>query len=94
MLLLEAAERSPALENNLPITTGTTATWNEELLPDAFPLLKPGTSLRKNLPAVGKLCPKHPSYKHHAFGAAKRESGSALSLGAAEERGWEVSALL
>ncbi|XP_066419672.1 collagen alpha-1(XXVI) chain isoform X1 [Molothrus aeneus] len=42
ILLLEAAERSPALENNLPIT-GTTATWDQELLPDAFPLLNPGT---------------------------------------------------
>ncbi|XP_071303950.1 collagen alpha-1(XXVI) chain isoform X4 [Agelaius tricolor] len=47
ILLLEAAERSPALENNLPIT-GTTATWDQELLPDAFPLLNPGTVLRKN----------------------------------------------
>ncbi|CAN8197275.1 unnamed protein product [Coccothraustes coccothraustes] len=52
ILLLEAAERSPALENNLPIT-GTTATWYEELLPDAFPLLNPGTGLRKNVPAAG-----------------------------------------
>ncbi|OWK59865.1 Collagen alpha-1(XXVI) chain [Lonchura striata] len=54
ILLLEAAERSPALENNLPIT-GTTATWYEELLPDAFPLLNPGTVLRKS---VGSAEPK------------------------------------
>uniref|UniRef100_A0A803VVK1 Collagen type XXVI alpha 1 chain n=1 Tax=Ficedula albicollis TaxID=59894 RepID=A0A803VVK1_FICAL len=51
ILLLEAAERSPALENNLPIT-GTTASWDQELLPDAFPLLNPGTVLRKSLGAV------------------------------------------
>lgn len=53
ILLLEAAERSPGLENNLPIP-GTTATWYEELLPDAFPLLNPGTVLRKNGAAAGK----------------------------------------
>ncbi|NWS32147.1 COQA1 protein, partial [Polioptila caerulea] len=59
ILLLEAAERSPALENNLPIT-GTTATWYEELLPDAFPLLNPGTVRRKALGAVGQVGPPGP----------------------------------
>ncbi|KAK2537556.1 Col26a1 [Columba guinea] len=54
ILLLEAAERSPPLENNLPIT-GTTATWYDDLLPDAFPLLNPGTVLRKT---VGSVEPK------------------------------------
>ncbi|XP_032563646.1 collagen alpha-1(XXVI) chain isoform X6 [Chiroxiphia lanceolata] len=54
ILLLEAAERSPSLENNLPIT-GTTATWYDDLLPDAFPLLNPGTVLRKT---VGSTEPK------------------------------------
>uniref|UniRef100_A0A8C3CT63 Collagen type XXVI alpha 1 chain n=1 Tax=Cairina moschata TaxID=8855 RepID=A0A8C3CT63_CAIMO len=54
ILLLEAAERSPPLENNLPIT-GTTATWYDDLLPDAFPLLNPGTVLRKT---VGPAEPK------------------------------------
>ncbi|XP_009864914.1 PREDICTED: collagen alpha-1(XXVI) chain, partial [Apaloderma vittatum] len=54
ILLLEAAERSPPLENNLPIT-GTTATWYDDLLPDAFPLLNPGTVLRKT---VGSVDPK------------------------------------
>uniref|UniRef100_A0A8D2PJM8 Collagen type XXVI alpha 1 chain n=1 Tax=Zosterops lateralis melanops TaxID=1220523 RepID=A0A8D2PJM8_ZOSLA len=53
ILLLEAAERSPGLENNLPIT-GTAATWYEELLPDAFPLLNPGTVLRKSVGSAGK----------------------------------------
>uniref|UniRef100_A0A8C2TA66 Collagen type XXVI alpha 1 chain n=1 Tax=Coturnix japonica TaxID=93934 RepID=A0A8C2TA66_COTJA len=53
ILLLEAAERSPPLENNLPIT-GTTATWYDDLLPDAFPLLNPGTVLRKTVGPVGK----------------------------------------
>uniref|UniRef100_A0A8B9J2I7 Collagen type XXVI alpha 1 chain n=1 Tax=Amazona collaria TaxID=241587 RepID=A0A8B9J2I7_9PSIT len=53
ILLLEAAERSPPLENNLPIT-GTTATWYDDLLPDAFPLLNPGTVLRKTVGSVGK----------------------------------------
>ncbi|NXR52781.1 COQA1 protein, partial [Hippolais icterina] len=59
ILLLEAAERSPALENNLPIT-GTTATWYEELLPDAFPLLNPGTVLRKNVASAGQVGPPGP----------------------------------
>ncbi|NXM89772.1 COQA1 protein, partial [Oenanthe oenanthe] len=59
ILLLEAAERSPALENNLPIT-GTTASWDQELLPDAFPLLNPGTVLRKSLGAVGQVGPPGP----------------------------------
>ncbi|XP_030910960.1 collagen alpha-1(XXVI) chain isoform X5 [Melopsittacus undulatus] len=54
ILLLEEAERSPPLENNLPIT-GTTATWYDDLLPDAFPLLNPGTVLRKT---VGPVEPK------------------------------------
>ncbi|XP_058710731.1 collagen alpha-1(XXVI) chain [Poecile atricapillus] len=58
ILLLEAAERSPALENNLPIT-GTTATWYDELLPDAFPLLNPGTVLRKTV-ASGQVGPPGP----------------------------------
>uniref|UniRef100_A0A663MNZ7 Collagen type XXVI alpha 1 chain n=1 Tax=Athene cunicularia TaxID=194338 RepID=A0A663MNZ7_ATHCN len=53
ILLLEAAERSPPLENNLPIT-GTTATWYDDLLPDAFPLLNPGTVLRKTVGSAGK----------------------------------------
>ncbi|NXC09808.1 COQA1 protein, partial [Orthonyx spaldingii] len=59
ILLLEAAERSPALENNLPIT-GTTATWYDELLPDAFPLLNPGTVLRKTVGSVGQVGPPGP----------------------------------
>ncbi|KAM6192519.1 collagen alpha-1(XXVI) chain isoform 1-T1 [Sarcoramphus papa] len=54
ILLLEAAERSPPLENNLPIT-GTTATWYDDVLPDAFPLMNPGTVLRKT---VGSVEPK------------------------------------
>ncbi|XP_057229332.1 collagen alpha-1(XXVI) chain-like, partial [Malurus melanocephalus] len=56
MLLLEAAERSPALENSLPMA-GTPAPWYGELLPDAFPLLNPGTVLRKTL---GSAEPKGP----------------------------------
>ncbi|NXQ62429.1 COQA1 protein, partial [Anthoscopus minutus] len=59
ILLLEAAERSPALENNLPIT-GTTATWYDDLLPDAFPLLNPGTVLRKNVGSAGQVGPPGP----------------------------------
>ncbi|NXH61115.1 COQA1 protein, partial [Rhabdornis inornatus] len=59
ILLLEAAERSPALENNLPIT-GTTASWYEELLPDAFPLLNPGSVLRKTVGSVGQVGPPGP----------------------------------
>ncbi|XP_010117738.1 PREDICTED: collagen alpha-1(XXVI) chain-like [Chlamydotis macqueenii] len=56
ILLLEAAERSPPLENNLPIA-GTTATWYDDLLPDAFPLMNPGTVLRKT---GGSAEPKGP----------------------------------
>ncbi|NWR84800.1 COQA1 protein, partial [Furnarius figulus] len=59
ILLLEAAERSPPLENNLPIT-GTTATWYDDLLPDAFPLLNPGTVLRKTVGSVGQVGPPGP----------------------------------
>ncbi|NXN61413.1 COQA1 protein, partial [Rynchops niger] len=59
ILLLEAAERSPPLENNLPIT-GTTATWYDDLLPDAFPLLNPGTVLRKTVGTVGQVGPPGP----------------------------------
>ncbi|NXK38292.1 COQA1 protein, partial [Piprites chloris] len=59
ILLLEAAERSPPLENNLPIT-GTTATWYDELLPDAFPLLNPGTVLRKTVGSAGQVGPPGP----------------------------------
>lgn len=77
ILLLEAAERSPGLENNLPIP-GTTATWYEELLPDAFPLLNPGTGLRKNGGAAGKhglLLSKSPSL------GALRHGGAGLQQG-------------
>ncbi|NWW52343.1 COQA1 protein, partial [Pedionomus torquatus] len=59
ILLLEAAERSPSLENNLPIT-GTTATWYDDLLPDAFPLLNPGTVLRKTVGSIGQVGPPGP----------------------------------
>ncbi|NXP22964.1 COQA1 protein, partial [Scytalopus superciliaris] len=59
ILLLEAAERSPPLENNLPIT-GTTATWYDDLLPDAFPLLNPGTVLRKTVGSAGQVGPPGP----------------------------------
>ncbi|NXJ05594.1 COQA1 protein, partial [Odontophorus gujanensis] len=59
ILLLEAAERSPPLENNLPIT-GTTASWYDDLLPDAFPLLNPGTVLRKRVGPVGQVGPPGP----------------------------------
>ncbi|KFV82967.1 Collagen alpha-1(XXVI) chain, partial [Struthio camelus australis] len=59
ILLLEAAERSPPLENNLPIA-GTTATWYDDLLPDAFPLLNPGTVLRKTVGSVGQVGPPGP----------------------------------
>uniref|UniRef100_A0A8C0U9D4 Collagen type XXVI alpha 1 chain n=1 Tax=Cyanistes caeruleus TaxID=156563 RepID=A0A8C0U9D4_CYACU len=82
ILLLEAAERSPALENNLPIT-GTTATWYDELLPDAFPLLNPGTVLRKTVGSGGKpglLFTKSPILPTQCLWVAKKQSGSALSL--------------
>ncbi|NWU29595.1 COQA1 protein, partial [Dyaphorophyia castanea] len=59
ILLLEAAERSPALENSLPIT-GTTAPWYDALLPDAFPLLNPGTVRRKTVGSAGQVGPPGP----------------------------------
>ncbi|XP_048375165.1 collagen alpha-1(XXVI) chain [Sphaerodactylus townsendi] len=52
ILLLEAAERAPPSENDLPLAR-TTATWYDELLPDAIPLTNPGTVLRKPMGAVG-----------------------------------------
>ncbi|XP_015263463.1 PREDICTED: collagen alpha-1(XXVI) chain [Gekko japonicus] len=52
ILLLEAAERAPPSENDLPMAR-TTATWYDELLPDAIPLANPGTALRKPMGAVG-----------------------------------------
>ncbi|NWX86651.1 COQA1 protein, partial [Nothoprocta ornata] len=59
ILLLEAADRSPPLENNLPIT-GTTATWYDDLLPDAFPLLNPDTILQKTVESPGQVGPPGP----------------------------------
>nr|XP_056721411.1 collagen alpha-1(XXVI) chain isoform X3 [Euleptes europaea] len=52
ILLLEAAERAPPSANDLPLAR-TTATWYDELLPDAIPLANPGTALRKPMGAVG-----------------------------------------
>ncbi|XP_054857806.1 collagen alpha-1(XXVI) chain [Eublepharis macularius] len=52
ILLLEAADRAPPSENDLPMAR-TTATWYDELLPDAIPLANPGTVLRKPMGAVG-----------------------------------------
>ncbi|XP_053864461.1 collagen alpha-1(XXVI) chain isoform X1 [Malaclemys terrapin pileata] len=52
ILLLESAERAPTSENDLPITR-TTATWYDDLLPDAIPLVNPGTVLRKPVGPAG-----------------------------------------
>ncbi|KYO32016.1 collagen alpha-1(XXVI) chain isoform X6 [Alligator mississippiensis] len=52
ILLLEAAERTPALENDLPIPRPT-GRWYDGLLPDAIPLLNPGTVLRKTVGSAG-----------------------------------------
>ncbi|XP_078535496.1 collagen alpha-1(XXVI) chain [Lissotriton helveticus] len=48
ILLLEAPEKSPPSENDLPVTR-TAKTWNEGFLPDAIPLRDLGTILRKSL---------------------------------------------
>uniref|UniRef100_A0A8C3XKK4 Collagen type XXVI alpha 1 chain n=1 Tax=Chelydra serpentina TaxID=8475 RepID=A0A8C3XKK4_CHESE len=53
ILLLESAERAPTSENDLPIAR-TTATWYDDLLPDAIPLVNPGTVLRKPVGPAGK----------------------------------------
>ncbi|XP_007421636.1 collagen alpha-1(XXVI) chain [Python bivittatus] len=52
ILLLEAAERASPSDNDLPMTR-TTATWYDDLVPDAIPLANPGTALRKPMGPVG-----------------------------------------
>ncbi|XP_044286291.1 collagen alpha-1(XXVI) chain [Varanus komodoensis] len=52
ILLLEAAERAPPSENELPVVRAT-ATWYDDLMPDAIPLASPGTVLRKPVGPVG-----------------------------------------
>uniref|UniRef100_A0A8C0GXD1 Collagen type XXVI alpha 1 chain n=1 Tax=Chelonoidis abingdonii TaxID=106734 RepID=A0A8C0GXD1_CHEAB len=54
ILLLESAERAPSSENDLPIAR-TTATWYDDLLPDAIPLVNPGTVLRKPVGPAGNF---------------------------------------
>ncbi|XP_053562238.1 collagen alpha-1(XXVI) chain [Bombina bombina] len=46
VITLEASEK--VSENDLPITRST-ATWNEDFLPDAIPLMSPGTLFRKSV---------------------------------------------
>uniref|UniRef100_A0A8C8VMW1 Collagen type XXVI alpha 1 chain n=1 Tax=Pelusios castaneus TaxID=367368 RepID=A0A8C8VMW1_9SAUR len=58
ILLLEAADHTPPSENDLPIPR-TTATWFDDLLPDAIPLVNPGTVLRKPVGSAGKCKPRH-----------------------------------
>uniref|UniRef100_A0A8D2Q6Q3 Collagen type XXVI alpha 1 chain n=1 Tax=Varanus komodoensis TaxID=61221 RepID=A0A8D2Q6Q3_VARKO len=53
ILLLEAAERAPPSENELPVVRAT-ATWYDDLMPDAIPLASPGTVLRKPVGPVGE----------------------------------------
>lgn len=53
ILLLEAAERAPPSENDLPMAT--TATWYDDLLPGAIPLTNPENTLRKQMGPVGEL---------------------------------------
>ncbi|XP_026528133.1 collagen alpha-1(XXVI) chain [Notechis scutatus] len=52
ILLLEAAERALPSDNDLPMTR-TTATWYDDVVPDAIPLANPGTALRKPMGPVG-----------------------------------------
>ncbi|XP_042298762.1 collagen alpha-1(XXVI) chain isoform X5 [Sceloporus undulatus] len=52
ILFLEATERVPPSENDLPMAR-TTATWYDDLVPDAIPLANPGTVLRKPVGPVG-----------------------------------------
>ncbi|XP_034276776.1 collagen alpha-1(XXVI) chain isoform X2 [Pantherophis guttatus] len=52
ILLLEAAERASPSDNDLPMTR-TTATWYDDVVPDAIPLANPGTALRKPMGPVG-----------------------------------------
>ncbi|XP_062815804.1 collagen alpha-1(XXVI) chain isoform X2 [Anolis carolinensis] len=52
ILLLETAERAPPSGNDLPMAR-TTATWYGDLVPDAIPLVNPGTVLRKPVGPVG-----------------------------------------
>uniref|UniRef100_A0A8C7DUQ8 Collagen type XXVI alpha 1 chain n=1 Tax=Naja naja TaxID=35670 RepID=A0A8C7DUQ8_NAJNA len=59
ILLLEAAERALPSDNDLPMTR-TTATWYDDVVPDAIPLANPGTALRKPMGPVGQLGPPGP----------------------------------
>nr|XP_060612965.1 collagen alpha-1(XXVI) chain [Anolis sagrei ordinatus] len=52
ILLLEAAERARPSGNDLPMAR-TTATWYDDLVPDAIPLANPGTVLRKPMGPIG-----------------------------------------
>ncbi|XP_070598547.1 collagen alpha-1(XXVI) chain isoform X3 [Erythrolamprus reginae] len=52
ILLLEAAERASPSDNDLPMIR-TTATWYDDVVPDAIPLANPGTTLRKPMGPVG-----------------------------------------
>lgn len=47
VLLLEAAERPPGPDNDLPTPQNTPPPWNEGLLPDAIPLAHPGPQMRR-----------------------------------------------
>lgn len=53
ILLLEAAERASPSDNDLPMTR-TTATWYDDVVPDAIPLANPGTAPRKPMGPVGE----------------------------------------
>uniref|UniRef100_A0A674IAD4 Collagen type XXVI alpha 1 chain n=1 Tax=Terrapene triunguis TaxID=2587831 RepID=A0A674IAD4_9SAUR len=66
ILLLESAERAPTSENDLPIAR-TTATWYDDLLPDAIPLVNPGTVLRKPMGPAGKHIARHSNLLFYFF---------------------------
>nr|XP_051693937.1 collagen alpha-1(XXVI) chain isoform X2 [Oryctolagus cuniculus] len=47
VLLLEAAERSPEPDNDLPAVGSTAPPWNQDFLPGAIPLAYPGSPRRR-----------------------------------------------
>uniref|UniRef100_G1TL35 Collagen type XXVI alpha 1 chain n=1 Tax=Oryctolagus cuniculus TaxID=9986 RepID=G1TL35_RABIT len=66
VLLLEAAERSPEPDNDLPAVGSTAPPWNQDFLPGAIPLAYPGSPRRRPTgPAGERGCPLGPHTHTH-----------------------------
>uniref|UniRef100_A0A8D1P9N2 EMI domain-containing protein n=2 Tax=Sus scrofa TaxID=9823 RepID=A0A8D1P9N2_PIG len=53
VLLLEAAERTPGPDNDLPTPQSPPPPWNEDFFPDAIPLAHPGPQRRRPMGPAG-----------------------------------------